>query len=113
MPSITIAPNSVDKARVEEVLARALPDLEVTKLGVTLAVAESKWAGALISISKKKIVVNGGIPSMKSMMLALLILVVGLVVIPAIIYGTKVMPRQKAIAERVTEVLQREFGTSG
>lgn len=109
MPVIRITPRSVDKAAVRQTLAEALPDLEIGDFGVHTSVAESKWAGTLVMVMKDRVQTSPSIPSFGMLALGLLILLLGGVVIPGVIYGVKVVPRQKAVQARVLEALEREL----
>lgn len=109
MPVIRITPRSVDKATVRRTLAEALPDLEIGDFGVHTSVAESRWAGTLVMVMKDRIQTSPSVPSFGTLALGMLILLLGGIVIPAVIYGVKVVPRQKAVQARVLEALEREL----
>ncbi|MFT7580329.1 MAG: hypothetical protein ACI9MR_001998 [Myxococcota bacterium] len=109
MSSIRIKPRSVDKATVKDTLVKALPDLEIGNFGVHTSVAENRWAGVAVMVMKARIQVTTSIPSFGMLVVGVLILLLGSIVIPAILYGTKVVPRQKAVEARVVAVLEREL----
>ena len=108
MATIKIQKGSVTKEQVREIIQRNCPDLRVKPFGVHTAVAETKWVGCTVAVLKGSVRTNPSIPSMKVMLFGALIALLGLI-IPIVIYGTKVLPRQKAVDQRVAEVLRREL----
>lgn len=96
----------VAKDHVVALLRAHCPDLDVGRLGAGVSAASSRWVGASIWINKKAITVIPSMPSIPMLLVFLLIVLTGL---GLVVFAVAILPRQRALAERVEAMLRREL----
>lgn len=105
MPPIKLS-SPVAKDRVVQLVRTHLPDLDLGSLGAGVTVASSRWVAAAIWVNKKAVNV---MPSMRSPQMFALFVLMALTGIGLAIYAVAILPKQKALADRVEGVLRREL----
>jgi hypothetical protein len=105
MPNIKLA-TAVSRDKVRDILATRCPDLEVNRLGPGLTASRTKWVAAMVQVNGRTISV---IPSVASVPMFLVMLLIMLTGLGLVIYAVAVIPKQQEIVRRVTAALQQEL----
>lgn len=76
-----------------------------------LAVAKSKTISALIVVTKKKLIINGGFPSLASHIIFTLAFILLGIIVPLIIYYFVFHKKMKKIENEVGDFLKEKYKT--
>jgi len=100
-------PEPVSKEQIRTLLQTSCPDLDLGSVGPMLTASSSRWVAAAINTQGKTVTVMPLVRDMLTLLAMLLIMLTG---VGLVIYAVAVMPKQKALADRVRAVLARELG---
>ncbi len=106
MPGNLKLTQDIDQAQLREILAQGCPDLDFGSIGPALIASSSAWVAAAININKRTVSIIPMVRDLKMLLLMLLIMFSG---IGLILYAIVIMPKQRALSERIYALLGREL----
>ena len=106
MPNVKVA-ETVSKDQLRTLLQARCPDLDLGSVGPMLTGSSSRWVAAAVNSQGKTVSVMPLVRDVPAMLGMLLIMFTG---IGLVIYAITVIPKQRALAERVHGVLSAELG---
>ncbi|MEM7156596.1 MAG: hypothetical protein AAF799_27360 [Myxococcota bacterium] len=106
MANIKVA-EPVSKDQIRSLLQARCPDLDLGSVGPMITASSSRWVAAAVNSQGKTVTVMPLVRDMPAMLGMLLIMLTGL---GLVIFAVTVMPKQRALAERVEGILSAELG---
>ena len=99
----------IDQAKLREIIAQGCPDLDFNTLGAALIASRSAWVAAAVVVNRRTLSVMPFVRDGKMALAMLLIMFTG---IGLILYAVVIMPKQRALADRIHALLERELSES-
>lgn len=113
MKYIQFTPGTMEPAALEAKLkAKFEPKFKVSSAKHNpkeITVAEDKAVGCKVIVMKKRLMINGTFATPSRMMIAMLVLLIGGILIPMILYLTIFKPRFQAVEKEVYDYLMTEL----
>jgi hypothetical protein len=106
MPNIKVA-ETVSQDEIRSLLRARCPDLDLASVGPMLTASSSRWVAAAVNRQGKTVSVMPLVRDVPAMLGMLCIMLTG---VGLVIFAVTVMPKQRALAERVHGVLSAEWG---
>lgn len=106
MANIKVA-EPVSKDQIRSLLQARCPDLDLGSVGPMITASSSRWVAAAVNSQGKTVTVMPLVRDMPAMLGMLLIMLTGL---GLVIFAVTVMPKQRALADRVEGILSAELG---
>jgi len=106
MSNIKVA-ETVSKDQLRTLLQARCPDLDLGSVGPMLTASSSRWVAAAVNSQGKTVSVMPLVRDVPAMLGMMLIMLTG---VGLVIFAVTVMPKQRALAQRVHGVLSAELG---
>lgn len=105
-----IEPNNIDLEVLKTKLEDKFPDYKLSMRNkAILNVAKTSSIGCIVILQKKKIIINGNFPTMKSNIIFTVCMVMLGILIPIIVYFAVFHKKMKAVEKEIAEYIRQEY----